>query len=144
MLPPDPALQSPQSPLARFAVTEDQIRAVVTAFYDAVRRHPGLGPVFAAHVTDWPAHEARIVAFWANAILYERGYEGNPLAVHRRAGNVRPGMFEPWLALFDATLRRELAPETAEAWSVLAHRIGAGLRYGLVEATPKGQPPILR
>lgn len=128
----------------RFAVTEGQIVTVVAAFYEAIRDHPGLGPVFASHVTDWAAHEAKIVDFWKNAILFDRSYEGNPLATHRRAGNVRPGMFDPWLALFDATLRRELPEDTAKAWSALAHRIGQGLRYGLVDAAPKGQPPILR
>lgn len=128
----------------RFPVTPEQIERVVALFYDRVRAHPMLGPVFAVHVTDWPAHEARIAAFWRNAILFERSYDGNPLAVHQRAGNVRPGMFAPWLALFDQTLRDTLPPDTATAWSALAHRIGEGLRYGVTPTTPRGQPPILR
>lgn len=37
----------------RFAITAQQIDTVVTDFYAAIRVHPGLGPVFAAHVTDW-------------------------------------------------------------------------------------------
>jgi len=118
----------------RFDVTPEEIDRVVADFYAAIRVHPGLGPVFAAHVTDWPAHEARIAAFWRNAILFEKGYDGNPLAVHKAAGNVRPGMFDPWLGLFDAVLKRNLRPEIAAAWSALAHRIGQGLRYGVVEA----------
>lgn len=115
----------------RFPVTAEQIDRVVAEFYASVRRHPVLGPVFAAHVTDWPAHEAKIAGFWRNAILFERSYDGNPMAVHKAAGNVRPGMFIPWLALFDATLARSLPPETAAAWSALAHRIGRGLSLGL-------------
>ena len=110
--------------------------AVVAAFYAAVREHPGLGPVFAGHVTDWPAHEAKIAGFWRNAILLERSYDGNPMAVHKAAGDVRPGMFVPWLALFDQVLAEHLAPEIAAAWSALAHRIGRGLAYGLVTAGP--------
>ena len=131
-----------QSPLARFDITPAQIEAVVAEFYANVRLHPGLGPVFAAHVSDWPAHEAKIAAFWRNAILFERGYDGNPMAVHKAAGNVRPGMFDAWLGLFDSVLRRELDPEQARAWSALAHRIGRGLRYGLVDAarSPEGAP----
>ncbi|MCV2867936.1 group III truncated hemoglobin [Defluviimonas sp. WL0002] len=125
----------PPSPLPpRFEITPEEIETVVTEFYAAIREHPGLGPVFAAHVKDWPAHERKIMAFWRNAILYEKGYDGNPLAVHKAAGNVRPGMFDPWLGLFDSVLRRNLKPETAAAWSALAHRIGQGLRYGVVEA----------
>lgn len=118
----------------RFEITPEEIDRVVADFYSAIRVHPGLGPVFAAHVTDWPAHEAKIAAFWRNAILFEKSYDGNPLAVHKAAGNVRPGMFDPWLGLFDSVLRRNLRPETAAAWSALAHRIGQGLRYGVVEA----------
>ena len=132
---------------ARFAVTEAQIALVVAQFYAAIRQHPGLGPVFAAHVTDWPAHEAKIAAFWRNAILMERGYDGNPVARHKAAGNVRPGMFVPWLALFDRVLARNLPPELAEAWSALAHRIGRGLAYGLMGMKEDGTsvgPPSLR
>lgn len=119
----------------RFAITPEDIDRVVAEFYACIRVHPGLGPVFAAHVTDWPAHEEKIARFWRNAILFERCYDGNPLEVHKRAGNVRPGMFDTWLGLFDAVLRRMLAPDTAAAWSALAHRIGRGLRYGVVEQT---------
>ncbi|WP_413871005.1 group III truncated hemoglobin [Albidovulum sp.] len=128
----------------RLDVTPEEIDRVVADFYAAVRVHPGLGPVFAAHVTDWPAHEAKIAGFWRNAILYDRSYDGNPLQVHREAGNVRPGMFDTWLALFDSVLARTLAPGPAAAWSALAHRIGRSLRYGLTEEAegPGGVPKL--
>ena len=128
----------------RFAVTRPEIDRVVAAFYAAVRQHPGLGPVFAVHVTDWPAHEARVADFWANTILHERSYEGSPVEAHVKAGNVRPGMFETWLALFDQTLKAELTPEKAAAWSALAHRIGRSLRAAVVdrEKLPGGVPKL--
>ncbi len=129
----------------KFDVTRDDITRVVAAFYELIRQHPGLGPVFAVHVDDWPKHEAKIVDFWANAILHERNYDANPLKVHRDAGNVRPGMFETWLALFDLTLREELREDQAAAWSALAHRIGRSLRAGVVEKMKgPGGIPILR
>ena len=127
----------------RFDISEDQIDRVVATFYACIREHPGLGPVFAAHVRDWPAHEAKIAGFWKNAILHQRGYDGNPLAVHRAAGNVRLGMFSVWLGLFDSVLRLELPPETAAAWSALAHRIGRSLMFGMQQEAP-GAPPSLR
>lgn len=122
----------------RFAITPDQISLVVTEFYAAIRHHPGLGPVFAAHVTDWPAHEEKIARFWRNAILHERSYDGNPFAVHQAAGNVRPQMFEIWLGLFDSVLRRTLPPDLAQGWSNLAHRIGRGMRMGLEQGGVPG------
>ena len=129
----------------RFDVTRPQIARVVAAFYARVRAHPGLGPVFAAHVTDWPAHEEKITSFWANTILHERSYDGSPVAAHVQAGNVQPGMFSTWLALFDAVLIQELSPDQAAAWSALAHRIGRSLRAAVVDrATLPGGVPKLR
>ena len=128
----------------RFPITRPEIERVVSTFYACARAHPGLGPVFAAHVTDWPAHEARVADFWANTILHERGYDGSPMAAHIRAGNVQPGMFSTWLGLFDSVLRSELRPDQAAAWSALAHRIGRSLRAGVVErdTLPGGVPKL--
>ncbi|RFU14309.1 group III truncated hemoglobin [Rhodobacteraceae bacterium W635] len=133
-----------QYPMAKFDITRGEIERVVARFYAGVRAHPVLGPVFAAHVTDWPAHEDRITRFWANAILGERGYDGNPMATHVSAGNVRPGMFAPWLDLFDATLSAELPPDKAAKWSAMAHRIGRSLRAGVVDRDilPGGVPNL--
>ncbi|MBM3605013.1 MAG: group III truncated hemoglobin [Alphaproteobacteria bacterium] len=129
----------------RFDITEAEIRRVIAIFYGAVRRHEVLGPVFAEHVGDWPAHEARIAAFWEGAIMHRAGYNGSPMRAHLSAGNVRPEHFEIWLALFDESLRRTLPPWSARAWSQLAHRIGQGLRAGVenVDAGRNG-PPKLR
>lgn len=129
----------------RFDLTEQQIEQVVRAFYAAIRSHETLGPVFARHVIDWPAHEDRIARFWKKAILYRPGYDGNPMQVHLAAGDVRAEHFSLWLALFDQTLHRILPPGSAAAWSALAHRIGRGLRMGVEDLHDRtAGPPILR
>ncbi|MEX1661632.1 group III truncated hemoglobin [Thioclava sp. 15-R06ZXC-3] len=132
-------------PLARFDISADDIDRVVAHFYKRVRGHAMLGPVFAVHVTDWPAHEAKVAAFWKGAILREPGYDGSPMTAHRKAKNVRPGMFSGWLELFDTVLGEELAPEQAARWSALAHKIGTSLRQGVVDReTLAGGVPKLR
>jgi len=124
----------------RIPVTQAQIEQVVAQFYARVRADPALGPVFAAHITDWPTHEQKIVRFWRNALLSQRCYDGNPMQVHAAAGNVRAQHFPVWLSLFDAVLAQELPQPLAAAWSAFAHRIGRGLTYGL---THQGdQPPV--
>ncbi|MDT8856879.1 group III truncated hemoglobin [Paracoccaceae bacterium Fryx2] len=133
----------------RFFVTGDEIDRVVTAFYIEVRRHPVLGPVFATHVQDWPAHEAKISRFWHNAILRSGGYEGRPQVVHREAAEVLPEHFPIWLALFDATAARLLAPQAAASWGAMAHRLGHAFRIGVEDARcqvggPVGGMPKLR
>ena len=127
----------------RFAITSDQIDATIAEFYACVRTHPGLGPVFATHVKDWPAHEQKIARFWRNAILFERSYDGNPMAAHLAAGNVRAPMFAVWLGLFDSVLARSLPADTAASWSALAHRIGRGMQIAVQDRDGAGPPRLI-
>lgn len=129
----------------RFEITAREIDAVMTRFYARIRNDSTLGPIFAAHVQDWPAHEAKIARFWKKAILHESGYDGNPMMVHRGVSQMRAEHFEIWLALFDETLAEMLAPHPRAAWSALAHRIGRGLRLGIeARDAPEGAVPNLR
>ena len=116
-------------PHARFG--PQQIETVVKSFYAKVRTDADLAPIFAVHVTDWPAHEAKIARFWRNAILRDPVYSGNPMQKHRAAGNVAPEHFARWLQLFDEALAECMPPDLAGDWSVLAHRIGHSLKLGL-------------
>ena len=118
--------------VARFGAP--QIERVVKVFYAKVRNDAVLGPVFQAHVTNWPAHEDKIARFWQNAILREAVYSGNPMVSHRAAGNVAPEHFSRWLALFEEALAECLPPDLSHDWSILAHRIGRSLKMGLETA----------
>lgn len=131
-------------PLARFQITRDEINRVVARFYARVRTDDVLGPVFGAHVTDWPAHEEKIAAFWRNAILREPGYDGFPMREHLTRPDVKPEHFPIWLGLFHETLRAELSERQALQWGDLADKIGEGFRAGVenVRLRPD-QPPRL-
>lgn len=130
---------------ARFPISAEQIELVVVEFYARVRNNPALGPIFQAHVDDWPKHEQKICKFWRNAILREHGYHGNPMQIHMAATGVKSELFVDWLDIFDQTLAELLPPDLAKSWSALAHRIGRGLRYGLeTYETPKSDVPIIR
>ena len=125
------------------SLTPADVDRVLQRFYGDVRADPLLGPVFASHVTDWDTHIAKIAAFWRNAIFKERGYSGNPMQVHMAAGNIEPHHFVRWLELLDATLVATLPADMAAAWSRLAHRIGRGLRSGILLQRNQNGPPIL-
>ncbi|WP_298804470.1 group III truncated hemoglobin [uncultured Lentibacter sp.] len=129
----------------RFAVTSEDIDTLMRRFYRRIRADPVLGPVFAAHIRDWPRHEAKIAGFWKKAILHEDGYSGNPMMTHQGVAEMRAHHFDLWLALFDEVLAKTLAPAPAAAFSALAHRIGRGLRMGIEERDrAKGSVPRLR
>ena len=127
----------------RINVTPEQIDLVVGVFYSQVRANPELGPVFAGHIQDWPSHEAKIAAFWRNALLYERGYDGNPMMIHQGAGDVHAAHFPIWLELFDEVLSTHLPQVIAVQWSSLAHRIGRGLQFGLQSGADANGVPNL-
>ncbi len=133
----------------RFPITPEQIDKVMHRFYARIRTHPELGPVFIASIPEelgrWEEHEEKISRFWRNAILLERSYNGNPQKVHAMRPMIKPEHFEIWLGLFDEILTETLPEALAASWSALAHRIGAGLRMGVIaNQQPADGPPILR
>jgi hemoglobin len=127
-------------------ITRGDITRVVKHFYVAVRNDPVLAPIFAHSVTadGWPAHEAKIERFWANAILHEKDYVGNPFMVHRAQGHIQPEHFEIWLHLFQTTLITVLPPNPAMQFNHLARRIGESLKMGLqgTRAQARGVPNL--
>lgn len=137
------------APIQKFPITPEEVDRLVAVFYERIRAHPTLGPVFFRAIApedgpEWRAHEAKIAAFWRNAIGMDRAYDGNPMKVHVANAEVMPGMFSVWLDLFRRTAEEVLEPETAASISALADRIGDGMRYGVTQrGQVKGQPPKL-
>ncbi|GGR47004.1 hypothetical protein GCM10008959_05090 [Deinococcus seoulensis] len=110
------------------------VREVVTAFYVRARADDLLGPVFAAHVEDWPAHLERVTDFWVTLLGGEPGraaWRGNLNAAHAGLG-VRAAHLNRWLALWDETARDLLPADAAALLSaraaVMGERLGRGSR----------------
>lgn len=91
-------------------ISEDYVSVLVDTFYDKVRAHPELGPVFNDVIQDnWPEHLNKMKLFWCSIVLRTGTYKGNPMAAHVALTNGKPNHFEIWLALFHETLN-ETAP----------------------------------
>lgn len=81
------------------------ISNLVDNFYGRIRDDALLGPIFAAHIADWPTHLARMKAFW-RSILHNSGeFTGSPMARHLALPGLDEHHFAHWLDLFYATLR---------------------------------------
>jgi hemoglobin len=119
--------------MASLELTEDDITAVVDAFYRKVRRDAALGPVFARAIPDeaWPEHLAIIRDFWSSVMLKTGRYRRNPFSAHLGVEGIRPELFDRWLALFQETCGEVLAPAPAEALHRKAVGIGESLKAGL-------------
>lgn len=102
------------------------ILKLITPFYADVRQHAVLGPIFNAHIRDWPAHLAKITEFWALQTGGESTYRGGFGAAHLRLG-LKPEHFEHWLALWEFNNQRQIAPPEAEAMTALARELARRL-----------------
>ena len=96
------------------------IDSLVEQFYAKVRTDAVLGPVFAARITDWAPHLARMKAFWGVILRGEGAFSGSPMALHAAIPGIDQFHFRRWLALFEATLR-ELEGDPA-ATALVARR----------------------
>lgn len=127
-------------------ITRDDIRQLLGPFYERVRADDRLGPIFEARIgetdSEWGPHLAKIEDFWANVMLHERAYRGNPMQVHLSMPEIRGADFEVWLDHFEATAHDVLPESKAAAFSLLARRIGASLRMGIDQARAGGIPSL--
>ena len=127
-------------------ITEATIPELVDAFYARVRAHPRLGPVFDAAIADdeWPAHLARMHAFWSSVMLTSGRYKGNPVAVHAAVAGLTPELFPEWLTLFEATARALFVPALAARFVAKARSIAESLRLALFFRPDRPWPGDLR
>jgi hemoglobin len=104
-------------------------------FYADVRQHQEIGPIFTAHITDWPAHLEKIADFWSGVTGGPANYRGGmpvkhmPLALAERH-------FQAWLGLWARHCRARLAPIEADELIAIAETIGARLRQMVGVAPP--------
>ena len=127
-------------PDRRAAITEEIVRStgideamierLVRGFYDEVRRDALLGPIFAARISDWDHHIAKLCDFWSSVALMTGRYHGQPMRAHLPLP-VEAAHFAHWLALFEATARRVCPPAAAEHFLERARRIAESLQLGI-------------
>ncbi len=131
---------------AKQGIARSDIRALIDGFYARVRKDDRLGPIFARHVgttdADWAPHLRKIEDFWANVMLHDRVYSGNPMQVHRGIAGLQQDDFARWLEIFDQAAEDILPSAKAQVFHVLAHRIGRSLSMGLMQANRHAPPSL--
>jgi len=95
-------------------------------FYIDVRQHAVLGPIFSAHIQDWPAHLDKITEFWALQTGGESRYRGGFAGAHMSLG-LQPEHFQHWLGLWEWNNARQLAPREADEMNARAQEFGRRL-----------------
>lgn len=96
-------------------------------FYADVRQHEVIGPIFAAHIKDWPAHLENIADFWSGLIGGPAMYRGGMAMKHLSLG-LGEVHFEAWLGLWKRNCSTHLSEADANDMIAIANKIGARLR----------------
>ena len=114
----------------------DGILKLIKPFYADVRQHAVLGPVFKAHITDWPVHLEKITDFWALQAGGESKYRGGFAGAHMSLG-LQAEHFQHWLGLWEFNNARLLAPREAQEMNGLAQRL-AGRLFEVTQGHQRG------
>ena len=126
--------------MARNGIDEPMIERFVRLFYQRIQTEPVLGPIFAAKVSDWEYHIAKLCAFWSSVALMTGRYHGQPMRMHMDLP-VGRAHFDRWLELFEMTAV-EICPPVAAAHLVeRARRIADSLELGIATAQGRIEMP---
>ncbi|WP_349040610.1 truncated hemoglobin [Agrobacterium sp. SORGH_AS 787] len=119
--------------MARMGVDAAFISKLVETFYERVRKHDTLGPVFDNRLSGrWPEHMKKMKSFWSSVAFKTGAYGGKPVQAHMGVGGMSADLFPQWLTLFSQTLD-EIAPtKEARDWFMqTAERIARSLTLSL-------------
>lgn len=96
-------------------------------FYADVRQHELIGPIFNAHIKDWPAHIEKIADFWSGLTGGPATYGGGMVMKHLTLG-IGEAHFEAWLGLWKRTCATHLSEAEANDMIAIANKVGGRLR----------------
>ena len=106
----------------------DPLMKLLKHFYADVRQHQVIGPIFTAHIDNWPEHLEKIADFWSGVTGGPRLYSG-PMPWKHVALGLEEQHFEAWLGLWHRNCKIHLPPAEATEMIEAAEMIGQRLRY---------------
>ena len=102
----------------------NKLAILVRNFYSTLQLDPALGPIFAAHVSDWPAHYATLTEFWAVQTGGPAVYRGRLIQAHERL-DLRTEHYERWLTHWRRSCDLHFEAAEAVEMVVLAEGLAA-------------------
>lgn len=121
----------PRTPLHE-EITEELIEQLVLSFYDRIRSHQELGPIFNGVIKDnWPTHLAKMCQFWRSIALKTGEYKGRPVPKHIAIPGMTPAHFTSWLSLFRETAIEICGQDIGLHFIDRAERIAESLQLAL-------------
>jgi len=127
----------------KIGITTEYISVLVDSFYDRIRVHETLGPIFNNAIGDnWDMHLAQMKRFWASVAMNAGTYSGSPVEKHRKHNAVIESQhFDLWLDLFKQTLEETApTPDCVNYFMTRAERIANSLKLSIFGTSGLGPP----
>lgn len=117
------------------------VSLLVHTFYGRIRKDDFLGPIFNAHVDDWPEHLDKLTDFWESNLFRIPKFRGNPPAAHRRVDqgegySITQEHFGRWIQLWFETIDDLFEGERADLAKALARRMSTGIFLAIWQGRP--------
>ena len=100
-------------------ITRENLRVLMTSFYEKAMDHQELGPYFKDELGDdiaskeWIDHIELLADFWLAKLLGEDTYYGSFIGAHVKMPHIRKESFIQWVDLFSATADEVYVPDIA-------------------------------
>ncbi|NNJ76330.1 MAG: group III truncated hemoglobin [Anderseniella sp.] len=119
----------------RMGIDEDYISVLVDTFYDRIRSHDVLGPIFSDAIgSNWELHLEKMKKFWSSVARNTGQYSGKPVPSHQKLTQVQQSDFAIWLDLFKQTLANTApTPQAADYFMERADRIARSLKMAMFD-----------
>jgi|SRR5262245_56096428 len=122
--------------------TREDIKLLVTTFYDKVKIDPVIGHIFTSvFKVNWEKHLPVMFDFWENTLFFTGSYTGNPMESHRRLHRIFPlneEHFKRWVSLFMATVDELFEGEKALLAKQRALSISTVMKIKIIQTDQKG------
>lgn len=102
------------------SITRENLRVLMTLFYEKAIVDKELGPYFIHELgdditsEDWIDHIELLADFWLAKILGEDTYYGNFIGAHIKLPHIKNESFKKWVELFSETADEVYRPDIAE------------------------------
>ena len=119
--------------------SREDVVLLVHSFYDKIRTHEVLGPIFNSIIKDWDAHLVLLSDFWETQLFLKRKYYGNPVTAHQEVeaktkGIVTSEHFGLWLNTWYETIDELFDGEVAYIAKNRAQKMSTMLFLKIFEA----------
>lgn len=126
----------------------EDINEVVTSFYDIIKSHELLGPIFTSAIPadKWDSHLEKLTDFWDSAVFGSMTFHGNPARAHVKldaANNhsITQDHFAVWLENWISNLDSNWQGSKAEEMKMRARKMATGLYIGMWHHKPEALKP---